>query len=312
MPLDILELVFEFVRGEDYGKSFYRGTPQQCYLMPRSLSWVALSHVCHYWRESAIGMKRLWRFIQISDSTRPNFQRGATTFLERSQPLHVTIHHETINVHSDWRLINDFYARLAENPYRIAGFFLWGPFHQTAWRLLKEGLPNAVEIGLYSGDTSTEIQIYSNHLPLPIKVGNWLEGPAFNVKKLSLFECYCRSESYPNITHLSLHYRIFYPHPGNWTFRFISSLSNTLEFLSLHNSGVDEFPPESGKEIHLPRLRQIVVMPDEDGYSLDGCLDFLRYYRGWGDSKFGNFHRSRRQLGTWGSQIFRVYFFRST
>ena len=56
MPLDILELFFEFVRGEDYGKPFYRGTPQR-HLVPRSLSWVALSHVCHYWSEGAIGIK---------------------------------------------------------------------------------------------------------------------------------------------------------------------------------------------------------------------------------------------------------------
>jgi len=42
---------------------------------------------------------------------------------------------------------------------------------------------------------------------------------------------------------------------------------------------VDEFLPESGEKIHFLYLRQIVVtvMPDDEGHSLDGCLDFLRY-----------------------------------
>jgi len=57
MPQEILETVFELVRGEDYdddddiGERGYRG------FIAKSLTWVAITHVCHYWRECAIGMK---------------------------------------------------------------------------------------------------------------------------------------------------------------------------------------------------------------------------------------------------------------
>jgi len=59
MPQDILEIVFELVRGErhDYVLSPHRSK--------HPLSWLVITHVCHCWRECAIGMKRLWRLIEI-------------------------------------------------------------------------------------------------------------------------------------------------------------------------------------------------------------------------------------------------------
>ena len=130
--------MFEFVRGEDSGKSFYWGALQQPYLLPRSLSWICLSHVCHYWRKCVLGMKRFWRFIHITGSNYQSAQEITTTFLERSKPLHVTFHHETNRLPSSalTRLLDGVYQTLVENRKRIAKFFLSRLFHRTAWMLL--------------------------------------------------------------------------------------------------------------------------------------------------------------------------------
>ena len=149
MPLEILELVFEFLRGEKNDKSLY-WQPQHVSLGRRLFSWIAFSQVCHYWRECALVMKRLWRFVHITEANHQHVS-AATTFLECSKPLQVTFYHETYWMPSPaiQQLLNSFYITLVENRDRIAGFFLCGIIHQTVWMLVEEGLPNAVEIGLY-------------------------------------------------------------------------------------------------------------------------------------------------------------------
>jgi len=279
MPLEILESVFELVRGEDYDRSPCWGERQQPCLVHRSLSWIAFSHVCQYWRECARGFKRLWRLIQIDNITESDCERAlaiATTFLERSKPLRVIFHHETTQVPTPavTRLLDNFYANLAENRERISGFLLWGTFHQTAWMLVQEGLPKAAEIGLhvYPGE---QPRIYGGSPEVELCV----ERPTFNVKKLSLSDYRCTSNSYPNVTHLQYH-QPFRDEDQKWILRFISSLSNSLQVLCLQIAGLHpSFPPEPGEDIHLPHLTQVVAIPLEYGSSWDGDgrLDYLRH-----------------------------------
>ena len=278
MLLEILELVFEFVRGEKNDKSLY-WQPQHVSLGRRLFSWIAFTHVCQSWRECALGMKRLWRFVHITEA---NHQRvsAATTFLERSKPLRVTFYHETYWMPSPatQQLLNSFYITLVENRDRIAGFFLCGIIHQTAWMLVEEGLPNAVEIGLHPFSPP---RMYGNSLQNQTIFKTQLDGPALTVKKLSLFDCSCSLKSYPNITHLYLHYQKCFPHDDDSTLRFISSLSDTLQVLTLRNAGVTSSiftQAKSGKRIRLPNLRQIEVMLESfDEHGRDRSLDILRY-----------------------------------
>jgi len=280
MPLEILELVFELVRGEDYDRSPCWGAEQQPCLVHRSLLWIAFSHVCQYWRECALGSKRLWRLIQIDNITESDCERAlaiATTFLERSKPLRVIFHHETTQMPSPavTRLLDNLYANLAENRERISGFLLWGMFHQTAWMLVQEGLPNAAEIGLhvYPGG---QPRIYGGSLQHRPDVELCVEGPTFNVKKLSLSDYRCTPKSYPNVTHLQ--YRQSSRNEDQkWILRFISSLSNSLQVLCLQLAGFHlSFPPEPVEDIHLPHLTQLVAIPLEYASSWDGRLDYLR------------------------------------
>jgi len=136
------------------------------------------------------------------------------------------------------------------------------------------GLPNIVEIGLY---TNRPTQLYGNSLPYQNAVRNRVEGPSLNVKKLSLLDSICESKSYPNITHLSLRYRQFFPNNDEWIIRFISLFSNTLQVLSLQNAGVYKFPPASGEEIHLPHLRKFLATSDEDEEDMERSLGFLHH-----------------------------------
>ena len=123
--------------------------------------------------------------------------------------------------------------------------------------------------------------MYGNSLQNQTIFKTQLDGPALTVKKLSLFDCSCLLKSYPNITHLYLHYQKCIPHDDDSTLRFISSLSDTLQVLTLRNAGVTSSiftQAKSGKQIGLPNLRQIEVMLepfDKDGR--DCSLDILRY-----------------------------------
>jgi len=221
-------------------------------------------------------MKRFWHFIHITGSNCQRALEITTTFLERSKPLHVAFHHETNRLPPSavTRLLDGVYTTLVKNRERIAKFFLCGLFHRTAWMLLQEGLPNTVEIGLYPNGPT---QLYGNSLPSQNAVRNRVEGPSLNVKKLSLLNRCCESNSYPNITHLSLRHRQFSPNNDEWIIRFISSLSNTLQVLSLQNAGLYEFPPESGKEIHLPHLRKFLATSEEDEDDMKRSLGFLHH-----------------------------------
>jgi len=78
---------------------------------------------------------------------------GRHEILERSKPLHKTLYHQIYvppQLHEETLLINGFYARVDENRDRLARIFLYGTFHETAWVLLQEGLPNLVEVSLKS------------------------------------------------------------------------------------------------------------------------------------------------------------------
>jgi len=140
------------------------------------------------------------------------------------------------------------------------------------------GGPNAVEIGLHP---LSPPRMYGNSLQKQTIFKTQLDGPALTIKKLSLFNCSCSLKSYLNITHLYLHYQKNFPHDNESTLRFISSLSDTLQVLTLCNAGVNSSiftQAKSGKRIRFPNLRQIEVLLESfDEHSRDRSLDILRY-----------------------------------
>jgi len=198
MPQDILEIVFELVRGE----------PHDHFLSPHRsihpLSWLVITHVCHCWRECAIGMKRLWRLIEIGPGYKYWQLVAAMTFLERSKPLHITLHHQIYvppQSNEETLSINEFYARVDENRDRLARIFLYGTFHETAWALLQEGLPNLVEVSLKS---KSPIPRYGAISKRQMELGPLLNGHSLSVRKLRLYDRVFTHNWYPNVTRLCL------------------------------------------------------------------------------------------------------------
>jgi len=268
MPQEILETVFELVRGEHYdddddiGEHGYRG------FIARSLTWVAITHVCHYWRECAIAMKRLWRLIEVDEDSQPWRVLAAMTFLERSNPLHITFRHDVYVPQADGEAaFNDLYTSLDENRDRIAGIFLYGGFHETAWALLHEDLPNLVEVSL---DHYTDsIRRYGSISERQKGLKPLLSGRSSSVRKLRLWDFTFADDLFPNVTRLRLTNSDASLFPDNdWNLPILSSLSNTLEALRLyHEIEVREgsgFILRSAKDqIHLPHLIHVDVMGSE-------------------------------------------------
>jgi len=279
MPQEILETVFELVRGEDYdddddiGESGFRG------FIAKSLTWVAITHVCHYWRECAIGMKRLWRLIEVDEDSQPWRISAAMTFLERSNPLPITFRHDVYVPLADGdAAFNDLYTRLDENRDRIARIFLYGGFHETAWALLQEDLPNLVEVSL---DHYTDsIRRYGSISERQKGLKPLLSGRSSSVRKLRLWDFAFTYNLFPNVTYLRLTNADTSRFPdSDWNFRILSSLSNTLEVLRLyHKAEVREgsgFIVRSAKDrIHLPHLIHLDVMGTER-YGAERSMAFL-------------------------------------
>jgi len=279
MPQEILETVFELVRGEDYdddddiGERGYRG------FIAKSLTWVAITHVCHYWRECAIGMKRLWRLIEIDEDSQSWRISAAMTFLERSNPLHITFRHDVYVPQADGEAaFNDLYTSLDENRDRIARIFLYGGFHETAWALLHEDLPNLIEVSL---DHYTDsIRRYGSISERQKGLKPLLSGRSSSVRKLRLWDFAFTYNLFPNVTYLRLTNADTSQFPdSDWNLRILSSLSNTLQALRLyHKAEVREgsgFILRSAKDrIHLPHLIHVDVMGNER-YGAERSMAFL-------------------------------------
>ena len=275
MPLEIFETVFGLVRGEENDDSFFLRLPQDHEWTPKPLSWIAISHVCQHWRECALGIKRLWRVIQIGEQTKyPGAL--ATNFLERSKPLHVTLYHSTYDASQldaeEISLLNDFYNRLAENRDRIARIFLWGTFHETAWRLLHQDLPNIVETVI---STESTPYIYGNSLDkrTPSRAEPQFKGRAWNLEKLALLGPMWALNSYSNLTHLFVIDNYIRDGKEGWILEVLSSLSNTLRVLCLHDACLRHSELARGltsDRVRLPYLKYIEIRSDEDEYEEDG------------------------------------------
>jgi len=284
MPQEILETVFELVRGEDYGdddddieEHGYRG------FTAKSLIWVAVTHVCHYWRECAIGMKRLWSLVEVDEDFRPWHVLAAMTFLERSNPLHITFRHDVCVPQADGEAaFNDLYASLDENRDRIAGIFLYGDFHETAWVLLQEDLPNLVEVSLDHRVDS--VRRYGSISERQKGLKPLLSGRSSSVRKLRLWNFAFTDNLFPNVTHLRLTNGDTSLFPDNdWNLPILSSLSNTLEALRLYHEiegrrGSGLILRSAKDQIHLPHLKHVEVM-GASGYGLYGverCMALLQ------------------------------------
>ena len=274
MPLELLERVFELVRGKDYDSSCLErlGQLAQDDEITRSLSWAFVSHVCRYWRECALKMKHLWRVISIgyhSHKALHTLATAATTFLERSSPLPITFHDSLMcspfarSYDNQANLMETFYAKLAENCNRISSIFLpTGMIHKAAWTLLQRDLPNTVEIVLESqpygfftyGDPSRQVR----------RLEPLLEGRSSSLKKLTLHNFACALNSYPHLTHLHIRNSRSGHHLDDWILPLISGISSTLQVLQLYGTGC--LRPLSDR-ICLPHLQYAEAMPsDTDKY----------------------------------------------
>jgi len=266
LPAEILGMIFEFARGEQYDASFFLSMPPSDNLDIRTLSWIVVSHVCQYWRQCAIWNRRLWQLIQIRDSMKyPGHL--ATTFFDRAEPLPITLYHERSNSPTERESIDDFYAGLARHRERISKIFLWGDFHKAAWSILKEDLPDITEIGLSFDWNEEDYETPGGTLP---------RGYTPQLKKLSLAHFSWPTTPIPNLTHLYLNDDRF---GSNSTIQemleFLASCSQTLRVLFLKATCLQYNPenfsrPSPSERVLFPHLEHLEMFPtawDENSYS---------------------------------------------
>jgi len=189
------------------------------------------------------------------------------TFLECSNPLHITFRHELYLPQADGEAaFNDLYTSLDENRDRIAGIFLSGVFHETAWALLQEDLPNLVEVSLDHDQNSNSIHRYGSISERQKGLKPLLSGRSSSVRKLRLWDFAFTYNLFPNVTHLRLTNSDTSQFPdSDWNLPILSSLSNTLEALRLYHKAEERegsgFIVRSAKDqIHLPHLKHVETM----------------------------------------------------
>jgi len=201
------------------------------------------------------------------------------TFLERSNPLHITFRHNVYVPQANGEAaFNDLYTSLDENRDRIARIFLYAGFHETAWALLHEDLPNLIEVSL--NHYTDSIRRYGSISERQKGLKPLLSGRSSSVRKLRLWDFAFTYNLFPNVTYLHLTNGDTSQFPdSDWNLRILSSLSNTLEALRLyHKAEVREgsgFILRSATDrIHLPHLIHVDVMGSER-YGAERSIAFL-------------------------------------
>ena len=264
LPIEILWKIFELVRGEGYDASFFLSMPPPESLNVRSHSWIVISHVCQYWRQCAIGNPRLWRLIQIGDRMkRPGHL--ATMFLDRAEPLPITLYHERSNSPTERKSIDHFYAALERHLERISGIYLWGEFHKAAWNILKGDLPNVTEIGLSFILSGEEDYTPGGTLP---------RGYTPQLQKLSLTHFSWPTTPITNLTHLYLNDDKVECVSDQQMLGFLASCSQTLRVLFLKATCLQQDSsnfnrPSPNDSVQLPHLEHLGIFPaswDENPY----------------------------------------------
>ena len=220
-------------------------------------SWIKVTHVCRYWRSTALAAKALWRRIVINRRTR-SAASLALAFFERSNPLPIELEHGCFAVEGGE--MDPFYCALTDNPHRIAVLNLrGGHLHKRAWDLLQRQLLNVVELSLWSGSRPVEER-------KDLRNVDFLGGQTDTLRKLYLRGYSWPQAPFPALTHLYLKndFRERRVSPIE-LFRLLQSASSTLEVLHMQDTSPffdsPRFysPPPPDKRIHMLSLRYVEI-----------------------------------------------------
>jgi len=220
-------------------------------------SWIKVTHVCRYWRTTALAAKALWCRIVINGQNRSI--NLAQTFFERSNPLPIELEHGCYASEEGLEL-DTFYRALSDSPHRIAVLNLRGKtFHKKAWDLLQRQLPNITGISLWS----RRIHPVEGE---DLKNVDFLGGRTDTLRKLHLKGYSWPQVPFPALTHLYLENqfteRIVFPIEF---FSLLKSASSTLEVLHMQDmSPLFDLPqiyapPPLDKRIHMLSLRYVEI-----------------------------------------------------
>ena len=246
-----------------------------------SLSWIGVTHVCQYWRHAALSHKRLWCIIRLGPRT-PQAGTVGTTFLRRSFPLPITLHHDyglLVPVGTEAIPLQDFYAALQRHPERIHGVFLSGVIEQIAPTTLRRLLSSTVELSL-SFYSLLDVDWNARSLRVDY-IDELLGEPLFTLRKLHLSNCTWPANPFPSLTHLYLtHEDTECNIETDMFYDFLDGVSQHLQVLYLNDAAVYEDHDSFNRlapvnRIHMRALEHIEIIPPKENDKLFAVLSFL-------------------------------------
>lgn len=213
-----------------------------------------MTHVCRYWRSTALAAKALWCRIVINRRNRSTSL--AQAFFERSNPLPIELEHECY-ASEEGSELNTFYRALSDSPHRIAVLNLRGKeLHRKAWDLLQRQLLNIIGISLRSRIRPVE----------DLRNVDFLGGRTDTLRKLHLNGYFWPEVPFPALTHLYLENDLRERRVSPIElFGLLKSTSSTLEVLHMQDmSPLFDLPqiyspPPLDERIHMLSLHYVEI-----------------------------------------------------
>ena len=203
LPIETLADIFHMVR-DPIEALFPPATIDE---LKKGNSWLSVTHVCQYWRQSSLAFPHLWQNIVLGPDTRDDGPLGELFVLNsKSTPLsYIHVMKSSTGrdlVASSSTPIRSFFQALRGNLDRVELFHTWSAHHIQAriWEFLNHPLPSlrSLHLDLTSVNFARGAE---NTNSLPIIMG----GQTSNLKRLSLCNiCLWSPNTFSRLTHLSL------------------------------------------------------------------------------------------------------------
>lgn len=164
-PPELLGVIFKLVQDEEKLEAFGADRRRFFPIRPDKFAygWIAVTHVCHYWRQVAISYPDLWTSIRVEHALE-NGGRGEAEWYTANagnMPLSVYIH---ITVTRMTRILHETFSMMS----RIRELRLTGIVSTQAdlYLLLKQTAPKLESLAFHVQSKTTSSWERPTHLPI--------------------------------------------------------------------------------------------------------------------------------------------------
>ncbi|KAJ8502887.1 hypothetical protein ONZ45_g11349 [Pleurotus djamor] len=272
LPRELLSRIFLDIRYRDHSKEYST--------LPYQREWLVLLHVCHMWREVALGLALFWSWIEPSSISRTK-QHVA---LSKSTPLNMLCLMETLNLEAIDIVMSQFYrfkTMIVDAPGSQPLHHILGHMKDVAAPLLEE-LTLAID-NCFGGVSF----VFPKEIPLD-------EMPSLRTLTLTRGVVTAALPSLPRLEHLT------FSADRSPVSRILESLKNNLNITHLRIDKADytvtpsdDIASLKSSPVLLPKLESISIVSEELRASrLFGFLNFPSCM----DFEFKCYHQGRSSL----------------